>query len=382
MSSVRHVDASWSVSVRDRVMVARSFHLDKLGSNKLASGSTILVDAVFSGSKLQSNANYLLDICAAQQILKDVLGEYNYRNLDLVFPNKTDSGRRNLEGLAKTIWERVVSQIGGFAYITALRIDLEDPGATITFESPIARVSSAQTAVSVRDSFQVDGPFNMTYGFEVEAIISGKEVVDGEVVDYRLLKATLNDVKGNTLPSILNNTTPLAQTIWTEVAQILAKRGVDKGYNLKVRVVEADGSKTCCSQPLSWISKPGNIDRWGVEVSEPCRVTHSFEGDCFGTAQGSHGTTFEVSTAFELRDDVAKFDKAGAARALSKVLSAYNQEDIDNFKEFEGCNTTCEHMAKIVWDKVCCALPASQRDMISNFRVRIRESDVAFVDYE
>merc|ERR1719320_2048684 len=96
MSSVRHVDASWSVSVRDRVMVARSFHLDKLGSNKLASGSTLLVDAVFSGSKLQSGANYLLDICAAQEILKDVLAEYNYRSLDVVFPDVAHPGRRNL----------------------------------------------------------------------------------------------------------------------------------------------------------------------------------------------------------------------------------------------------------------------------------------------
>jgi len=111
-------------------------------------------------------------------------------------------------------------------------------------------------------------------------------------------------------------------------------------------------------------------------------VTHSFEGECFGTAQSSHGTTFEVSAAFEFPDNIGAFDRKGVARAVSKVLSSYNQQDLDKFEEFAGCNTTCEHMAHVVWEKVRRTLPRSQQDLISNCRVRIRESDVAFVDYE
>jgi len=382
--STQKGQAVWSVAVRDRVMVARTFHLDNLSSNgnAPAAGSTLIVDAVFSGSKLQTNANYLLDICAAQQILNDVLAEYNYRSLDIVFPSPTDPGRRNLEGLAKTIWERIVSQIADFELITSLRIDLQDPGATVTFESPISRVSPAVTSVSVRDRFQLVGPLKLEFGFDVEATLTASGVSNGDVLDYRLLKDTMNNVKGNLLPTILNNTTPLARSIWMEIARMLIKRGADKEYHMKMRVVEADGSNTFWNQPLSTISQQSDTGSWGVEVSEGCRVTHSFEGECFGTAQGSHGTTFEFSIVFDVGDKISEFDRAGATRAVSKVLSEYNQKDLDKFQEFSGCNTTCEHMAKIVWEKVRLSFPESQQDIVSNCRVRIRESDVAFVDYE
>merc|ERR1719233_1946102 len=176
----QNTEAIWSVAVRDRFMVARTFHFDDLSldevtssGSKTASGSTIIADALLSGSKLHPEANYLLDICAAQEILRDVLAQYNYRNLDTVFPSPNDPGRKNLEGLAETIWEKVVARTGDFDVLNSLRIELQDPGAKVTFESPISRLFPAVTSVSVRDRFQLVGPSELKCGLEVEATLSG-----------------------------------------------------------------------------------------------------------------------------------------------------------------------------------------------------------------
>jgi 6-pyruvoyl-tetrahydropterin synthase len=74
-------DAVFSVTVRDHMMVAHSFHGEVFGPAQRLHGATYVADATFRRESLDSD-NLVVDIGRASALLHEVLGELTYRNLD------------------------------------------------------------------------------------------------------------------------------------------------------------------------------------------------------------------------------------------------------------------------------------------------------------
>jgi 6-pyruvoyl-tetrahydropterin synthase len=71
----------FSITVRDHVMVAHSFHGEVFGPAQRLHGATFVVDATFRRAELDAD-NIVVDIGLATQELGAVLAALNYRNLD------------------------------------------------------------------------------------------------------------------------------------------------------------------------------------------------------------------------------------------------------------------------------------------------------------
>jgi 6-pyruvoyl-tetrahydropterin synthase len=71
----------YSVKIRDHVMIAHSLPDLYFGPASQMHGATYVVDAEFFSEKLNPH-NVVVDIGFAQQIVKEVLGDLNYQNLD------------------------------------------------------------------------------------------------------------------------------------------------------------------------------------------------------------------------------------------------------------------------------------------------------------
>jgi 6-pyruvoyl-tetrahydropterin synthase len=71
----------FGVTVRDHLMVAHSFRGEVFGPAQALHGATFVVDATFRGEALDEDG-ILLDIGRASAVLKGVVGELSYRNLD------------------------------------------------------------------------------------------------------------------------------------------------------------------------------------------------------------------------------------------------------------------------------------------------------------
>ena len=71
----------FGVTVRDHMMVAHSFRGEVFGPAQQLHGATFVVDATFRGEALDADG-ILVDIGRATEVLKAVVGELSYRNLD------------------------------------------------------------------------------------------------------------------------------------------------------------------------------------------------------------------------------------------------------------------------------------------------------------
>ena len=71
----------FSVTVRDHMMIAHSFHGEVFGPAQALHGATFVVDATFRRAELDENG-IVLDIGLATEALHDVLAGLTYRNLD------------------------------------------------------------------------------------------------------------------------------------------------------------------------------------------------------------------------------------------------------------------------------------------------------------
>lgn len=121
-----------------------------------------------------------------------------------------------------------------------------------------------------------------------------------------------------------------------------------------------------------------------VAVHGRCMIAHSFKGECFGPAQALHGCTYVVDAVVNgpklLPGAQYLVDICLAESALHDALSCYNERNLDELTEFAGENTTCERFARAVWERVAAALPGPPA--LTSMRIVVRESDVAFVEYE
>ncbi len=71
----------FSVTVRNHMMIAHSFRGEIFGPAQRLHGATFVVDATFRRFELDED-NIVVDIGRATEELSDVVGEFNYRNLD------------------------------------------------------------------------------------------------------------------------------------------------------------------------------------------------------------------------------------------------------------------------------------------------------------
>ena len=98
----------YSLNVRDHFMIAHSFEGEIFGPAQRLHGATYVVDATFRRTELDGDG-LVVDIGKAGSVLRAVLEEMNYRNLDdeSAFAGKNTT----TEFLAREIWERIVRAV-------------------------------------------------------------------------------------------------------------------------------------------------------------------------------------------------------------------------------------------------------------------------------
>jgi 6-pyruvoyltetrahydropterin/6-carboxytetrahydropterin synthase len=132
----------YSLAVSDHFMIAHSFRGDIFGPAQQLHGATYAVELEFKRPTLDENA-LVCDIGLALQLLRDVLGEFNYKNLDELPQCK---GRNTTtEWLAGEIFARVKARVaeggvgpGTAGELASLRVVLrESPVAWASFEGAL-----------------------------------------------------------------------------------------------------------------------------------------------------------------------------------------------------------------------------------------------------
>jgi 6-pyruvoyl-tetrahydropterin synthase len=98
----------FSVTVRDHMMVAHSFFGDVFGPAQRLHGATYVVDATFRGTALDAD-NIVVDIGRATELLREVLGELTYRNLDEM--PEFAGVNTSTEMLAKFVADRLAARV-------------------------------------------------------------------------------------------------------------------------------------------------------------------------------------------------------------------------------------------------------------------------------
>lgn len=118
----------FGVTVRDHMMVAHSLAGETFGPAQQLHGATFIVDATLRGEHLDDDG-ILVDIARATELLRSVVGELSYRNLD----EEPAFGGANTttEVLARHVADRLAEEIRGGALgpavpVTALVVTLRE----------------------------------------------------------------------------------------------------------------------------------------------------------------------------------------------------------------------------------------------------------------
>lgn len=126
----------FSVTVRDHVMIAHSFHGQVFGPAQRLHGATFVVDATFRRAELDSD-NIVVDIGRATEELGAVIADLNYRNLDEM--PEFEGVNTSTEFLAKVVADRLADRVHAGALGEGAR---ELAGIEVTLhESHVARAS-------------------------------------------------------------------------------------------------------------------------------------------------------------------------------------------------------------------------------------------------
>lgn len=138
----------FSVTVRDHFMIAHSFAGDMFGPAQRLHGATYVVDVEFRRAELDTDG-VVVDIGRATEVLRALLADLNYRNLDDV---PEFAGRNTTtEFMARVIFDRMAERIaaGGLGAsapgIESLRVTLhESHVASASYEAPLPGPASAR----------------------------------------------------------------------------------------------------------------------------------------------------------------------------------------------------------------------------------------------
>jgi 6-pyruvoyl-tetrahydropterin synthase len=119
----------FSVTVRDHIMIAHSFHGEVFGPAQKLHGATFVVDATFRRPSLDDD-NIVVDIGRASEELHAICGALSYRNLDDE-PEFTGINT-STEYLAKVIADRLAGRAvdgslgAGAAGLTGIAVTLHE----------------------------------------------------------------------------------------------------------------------------------------------------------------------------------------------------------------------------------------------------------------
>jgi len=124
----------YSLTIRRHAFVAHSLKRDVFGPARNLHGITLIVDAEFRAPGIDAN-NTVMDVVRASRILKDVLGEYHYKNLD---ENPDLAGvPTTMEFLARRIHDGVAARAAG-RFRGGLKITVrESPEAWASYEGDV-----------------------------------------------------------------------------------------------------------------------------------------------------------------------------------------------------------------------------------------------------
>jgi 6-pyruvoyl-tetrahydropterin synthase len=97
----------FSVTIRDHIMIAHSLSGEVFGPAQRLHGATYVIDATFRRATLDADG-IVVDIGRAGEVLRDVLGELGYRNLD----DEADFAGMNTttEELARVVADRLADR--------------------------------------------------------------------------------------------------------------------------------------------------------------------------------------------------------------------------------------------------------------------------------
>lgn len=98
----------YSLTVRDHIMIAHSFRGEIFGPAQRVHGATYLIDATFQRTELDADG-LVVDIGLANDTLRAVLAEFNFRNLD---DEPAFAGRNTTtEFMARVVFDRLAAAI-------------------------------------------------------------------------------------------------------------------------------------------------------------------------------------------------------------------------------------------------------------------------------
>ena len=119
----------FTITVRDHVMIAHSFRGEVFGPAQRMHGATYVVDVEYRRESLDDDG-VVVDIGLASDVLRQVLAELNFRNLDEA---PEFSGRNTTtEFLAREVFERIARRLRagdlgpGAAGLSSLRVVLHE----------------------------------------------------------------------------------------------------------------------------------------------------------------------------------------------------------------------------------------------------------------
>ena len=132
----------YTVSVRDHFMIAHSFRGETFGPAQRLHGATYVVDVEFRRRELDADG-VVVDIGRATDVVRGVVGELNYRNLD----EAPEFRGRNTttEFLARFIFDRIAAatrrgDLGDAARgVESVRVTLKESHvASGSYEAPLS----------------------------------------------------------------------------------------------------------------------------------------------------------------------------------------------------------------------------------------------------
>lgn len=137
---------SFSVGVRDAIMIAHSFRGEEFGPAQALHGASYTVDAEFRATMLAPRANWVLDMDAASSALARVLAPLNYKNLDQVAA--FDGQNTTSEFMAREIQQRLAREVGAY-FRGVIKVTLhESHRAWASYEDEVMVVVPSSSSLS------------------------------------------------------------------------------------------------------------------------------------------------------------------------------------------------------------------------------------------
>jgi len=117
----------YELKIRDYCFVAHSLKDEFFGPAKNLHGVTYVVDLIISSKELIEK-NVIIDIGIANKILKNVIAQYNYKNLDVI--DKFNNHITTTEYMAKQFVDDICMELQNINYpinkLYSIKIELKE----------------------------------------------------------------------------------------------------------------------------------------------------------------------------------------------------------------------------------------------------------------